>query len=98
MKMIDRTLLKDLGFVSIEGYDHFVWHCTSPDFYVHFNDMPIAEGYSRQYVANGNLDAQDEFLKKFINRVRVEAIKEAAQRALDCTTNGVQVDWDIEDI
>jgi hypothetical protein len=98
MKMISYSLLKDLGFTSITGYDHVVWHCENPEFYVHYSDELIDKGYLNRYTSNGSLDSQKHFLEKFINRVQIETIREAARRALDCTNNDVVVDWNIEDI
>lgn len=62
--MIDRQVLKDMGFVLGTGFDFEVWY-HEYDFWVYFDDNYVSV---YPYTINGN-ESMPDFFKKFMDYI-----------------------------
>ena len=76
--MIDRQLLRDMGFEEGSGWDHEVW-VYEGDFWVHFGGE--FSGLDGRQI-DGNADSRKEFFAMFIKQVE-RSIMENARGAVD---------------
>ena len=71
--MIDRALLKDMGFILGHGWDHEVW-VYNGSFWVHydgtFGGLPGAQ-------VDGNATARSTFFQMFVERIVKDAVEAA---------------------
>lgn len=67
--MLDRELLKDIGFERGTGWDHEVW-VYDGEFWIHYGDYDHEQWPDSSTHVNGTKISRKELLRLFIERVK----------------------------
>lgn len=67
--MLDKELLKDLGFKRGKGFDHEVW-VYDGEFWIHYGDYDHERWPDSSLHVNGTKISRKELLRLFLERVK----------------------------